>query len=198
MFASLLLVHLSVCKFWAVMCFNSSWGSQSKNTEVICYFLLQWTTFCQNSPPWPVHLDCPYIAWLMKVKESEVAQSCPTLWDPMNCSLSGSSLHGILQARILEWVAISFSRGSSPPRDQTQVSRIAGKHFNLWATREVHSSIGLNKALVHVIRLVSFLWLWSSFFSALWWKKIKRLMEPSWWERLTEEETGCDGWVHAK
>ena len=45
--------------------------------------------------------------------ESEVAQSCPTLCDPMDCSLSGSSVHGILQARILEWVAISFSRGSS-------------------------------------------------------------------------------------
>ena len=45
--------------------------------------------------------------------ESEVAQSCPTLYDLMNCSLPGSSLHGILQARVLEWVAISFSRGSS-------------------------------------------------------------------------------------
>ena len=45
--------------------------------------------------------------------ESEVAQSCPTLCDPVNCSLPGSSLYGILQARVLEWVAISFSRGSS-------------------------------------------------------------------------------------
>ena len=53
--------------------------------------------------------------------ESEVAQSCPTLCDPMDCSLPCSSLHGILQARVLEWVAISFSRGSPQPRDQTQV-----------------------------------------------------------------------------
>ena len=45
--------------------------------------------------------------------ESEVAQSCPTLCDPVDCNLPGSSVHGILQARILEWVAISFSRGSS-------------------------------------------------------------------------------------
>ena len=52
----------------------------------------------------------------MKVKESEVAQSCPTLCDPMNCSLLGSSIHGIFQARVLEWVAISFSRGSSRAR----------------------------------------------------------------------------------
>ena len=48
----------------------------------------------------------------------------------------GSSLHGILQARLLEWVVISFSRGSSQPRDQTWDSRIPGRHFNLWATRE--------------------------------------------------------------
>jgi len=63
--------------------------------------------------------------------ESEVAQSCPTLFNPMDCSPPGSSVHGILQARILEWVAIPFSRGSSQPRDQTQVSLIAGRGFNL-------------------------------------------------------------------
>ena len=67
---------------------------------------------------------------------SEVAQSCLTLCDPMGCSLPSSSVHGILQARILEWVAISFSRVSSRPRDQTPVSRIVGRLFNLWATRE--------------------------------------------------------------
>ena len=68
--------------------------------------------------------------------ESEVTQLCPTLCDPMDCSLPSSSIHGILQARILEWVAISFSRGSSRPRDRTQVSHIAGRRFNLWATRK--------------------------------------------------------------
>ena len=73
---------------------------------------------------------------LMKVKESEVTQSCPTLCDPMDCSLPGSSVHGIFQARVLEWVAISFSRGSSQPRDWTQVSRIVGRRFTIWATRD--------------------------------------------------------------
>ena len=73
-----------------------------------------------------------------KKKESEVAQSCLTVCDLMDCSLPGFSFHGILQARILEWVAVSFSRGSSQPRDRTQVSRIAGRRFNLWATREAH------------------------------------------------------------
>ena len=53
---------------------------------------------------------------------SEVAQSCPTLCNPMDCSLSGSSVHGISQARVLEWIAISFSRGSSRPTDQTRAS----------------------------------------------------------------------------
>ena len=51
------------------------------------------------------------------ITESEVAQSCPTLCDSMDCSLSGSSVHGIFQARVLEWIAISFSRGSSQPRN---------------------------------------------------------------------------------
>ena len=74
-------------------------------------------------------------------KWSEVAQSYPTLCDPMDYSPPGSSIHGILQARKLEWVAISFSRGYSQPRDHTQVSHIAGRHFNLWVTREA-SPIG--------------------------------------------------------
>ena len=73
--------------------------------------------------------------------QSEVAQSCPTLCDPTNCSLAGFSIHGILQARALEWVASPFSRGSSQPRDGTQVSHIAGRRFALWATREAHTII---------------------------------------------------------
>ena len=68
------------------------WDSPGKNTGVGCHFLLQ----------------------CMKVKsESEVAQSCPTLSDPMDCSPPGSSIHGIFQARVLEWVAIAFSSGLS-------------------------------------------------------------------------------------
>ena len=72
------------------------WDSPGKNTGLGCHFLFQ----------------------CMKVKsESEVAQSCPILPDPMDYSLSGSSVHGIFQARVLEWGAIAFSRGSSQPRD---------------------------------------------------------------------------------
>ena len=68
--------------------------------------------------------------------EVNVTQSCPTLWDPLDCSLQTSSVHGIFQARVLEWVAISFSRGSSRPRDQTQVSCTAGRYFTVWATSD--------------------------------------------------------------
>ena len=62
-----------------------------------------------------------------------VTQSCPTLCNPTDYSLSGSSVHGIFQARILEWVVIAFSRGSSWPRDWIEVSCIAGRFFTMWA-----------------------------------------------------------------
>ena len=68
--------------------------------------------------------------WRTEVKV-KVAQLCPTLWDPM-----GYTVHGILQARILEWVAFRFSKGSSQPRDRTQVSCIVGRFFTNWATEE--------------------------------------------------------------
>ena len=70
-----------------------------------------------------------------------VVQSCPILCNPMNWSLLGSSVHAISQARIVEWFAISFSRESSRPRDQTWVSCIAGRFFTIWATRESLAAI---------------------------------------------------------
>ena len=71
-----------------------------------------------------------------------VAYLCPILWDPMDCSPPGSSVHGMLQSRILEWVAIPFSRGSSRPRDQTWVSCIVGRFFTAWVPREyTHGSV---------------------------------------------------------
>ena len=81
---------------------------------VVQYYPLQ-------SPRWTLHL----YAYVL------VTQSCLTLCDPMDCSPPGCSVHGILQARILEWVAMPSSRGSSQPRYQTQVSRIAGRFFTI-------------------------------------------------------------------
>ena len=91
-------------------------------------------------------IQCPYDEMNdkfldRKVKWSEVAQSCPTLCNPMDCSLTGSSIHGIFQARVLEWVTISLSRVSSRPRDWTWVSRIVHRRFTVWATSEVHRKV---------------------------------------------------------
>ena len=97
----------------------------------------------RSSLPFSLHLRFHKLAYsfmcashFLKWK-SEVTQSCPTLCNPMDHSPPGS-IHGIFQVRVLEWVAISFSRGSSQPRDQTQVSRIAGRCFTILATRESH------------------------------------------------------------
>ena len=81
-----------------------------------------------------------------------VTQSCPTMCNLMDCpSPPGSSVHGIPQARILEWVAIYFSRGSSQPRNQTQVSYIAGGVFTTWITRDspfTFTSLNHSKILI--------------------------------------------------
>ena len=77
--------------------------------------------------------------------------ACPTLCDTMDCSPPGSSVHGILQARILEWVAIPFSRGYSRPwRDQTQVCCIAGRFFTVWATYFIYIYIYIYIYSIHL------------------------------------------------
>ena len=82
-------------------------------------------SLCSFQTRTDVHPILPFCS----VSISEIDQSCLTLCDPTDCSPSGSPIHGIFQARILEWVAISFSRASSWPRDRTLVSRTAGRHF---------------------------------------------------------------------
>ena len=76
-------------------------------------------------------------SWLRKVKVKSLNRV--QLCDPMDCSPPDTSVQGIYQAWILEWVAVSFSKGSSQPRDRTQVSRIVGRRFTVWATREAGS-----------------------------------------------------------
>ena len=94
----------------------------------IHYYLHQYRVWIENVKlsPWLVE---------MKVKVL-VAQPCLTLCNPVDCSPPGSSVHRIFHARMLEWVAMPSSRGSSQPRDQTQVSHIAGRFFTSWDTRE--------------------------------------------------------------
>ena len=85
-------------------------------------------------------------SWLatkgVRAVKVKVAQLYRTLWDPTDCSPRGSSVHGISQARILQWVAIPFSRGSFWPRDQTSASCMAGRFFTIWETREAQGSQG--------------------------------------------------------
>ena len=76
-----------------------------------------------------------------------VTQSCPTLH---GLSPPGSSVHGVLQARVLEWVAISFSRGSSPPRNWTWDSCTAGSFFTDWATREAHIHVSNSLLITYI------------------------------------------------
>ena len=108
------------------MCVRCNLGKSVSNIckSLCCVRTLVGIDFTGRTASWQ--------AWVKS--ESEVAQSCPTLCDPMDCSLSGS-VHGIFQARVLEWIAISFSRGSSRPRNRTRVCCIAGRRFTIWATR---------------------------------------------------------------
>ena len=88
-----------------------------------------------------------------------MAQLGPTLYNPMDSSLPGSSTHGIFQARVLEWAAISFSRGSSQPRDRIQVSHIADRPFITWATRESYYDGFSSVQSLSCIRLFATPWI---------------------------------------
>ena len=94
----------------------------------------------------------PFVRWneLMCVRACSVAQSCPTLCDHTDCSPPGSSVHGVLQARILEWVAMPSSRGYSQPRDWTQVSYIAGRFFINWATGQIQPTACFGRAVLFI------------------------------------------------
>ena len=95
-------------------------------------------TFVQRSLQWTRHAPCSPLKG-KKVKIL-VTQLCPTLCNPVDCSPPGSSIHGILQSRILEWVVIFFSRGSFWPKDPTQVSWITSRFFTVWVTKEALTS----------------------------------------------------------
>ena len=86
--------------------------------------------------------------WLSMTLYFLFKQSCVWLCNPMDCSLPVFSSHEILQARIPEWIANSFSRASSGPRDWTRVSCIAGRFFTTWATREAPENLNLNQNLI--------------------------------------------------
>ena len=104
-------------------------------------------------------ISLPWISLTLSLKVL-VAHSCLTLCNPMDWSLPGSSVHGILHARILEWVAIPFSRGSFWPRGWTWVSCIVGGFFTIWATREAEGirTLGRWYQLIALIGIFYGMW----------------------------------------
>ena len=98
-----------------------------------------------GSQPWfHVSLTCKDLkfqipSWTPDQLNQLCVLSCSVICNPIDCSSPGSSVHGTFQARILEWVAMPSSRGSSQLRDPTQVSRIAGRPFTIWVTRVSNS-----------------------------------------------------------
>ena len=127
---------------WQPTRLHCPWDSPGKKTGVGCHFLLQ----------------------CMKVKsEREVAQSCPTLHDPMDCSLPGSSLHGIFQARVLEWVAIAFSVVSlcscKPHSSFTPISQVNSSIFSFYAFISAVDTLVIIHSFLKLIFIVfSFCW----------------------------------------
>ena len=113
---------------------------------MFAYFLLLYITgVCDSFSTGRMEMKfrlqrCSYSISFPCLSENEVAQSCPTLCDLMDRKPLGSSIHGSLQARILEWAAILFSKGSSRPRDRTQVYCIAGRLYHL-----SHQGIPINE-----------------------------------------------------
>ena len=114
--------HCRGCEF--NLCSVSGWGTKIPHAMWPKKKMYMNHAIFRISTSLPIvsrRLSCKY---LLSESESEVTQSCPTLCDPMGLNLPGSSVHGIFQARVLEWVAISFSRRSPRPRDRTRVSTL--------------------------------------------------------------------------
>ena len=116
-------------------CRNNSYPIRTLLVGMRTFLCGTWTSFEASA--------CHWVTRKWKWSRSVVSDSLR----PVDCSLSGSSVHGIFQARVLEWIAISFSRGSSGPRNQTRVSRISGRRFTVWATREAKLHVNVCSAV---------------------------------------------------
>ena len=125
---------------------SSWWGTKETGVwrlrEYIKFF---WIFVIGQLHVWSVHVACSCFSW--SGSGGLVSKSCPTLCEPMGCSPPGSSVHGILQARILAWVDLSSSKGSSWPRDGTPISCRAGGFFTIWATGESQNTLNLNQEI---------------------------------------------------
>ena len=157
-----LYIVYSVAQSYPTLCgptrFVCPWDFPGKNTGEGCHFLLQGIFLTQgmNSRLFRLlHWQAGSLPLappgnpLTYESESEVAQSCPTLCDPMDCSSPGSSVHESLQARILEWAAISFSRESSWPRDWTRLLHCRQTFYSLSHERSLVDKGTLIYSIVH-------------------------------------------------
>ena len=156
--------HMSCACAWA---YGTNIQSIQNKEKLVCNLLLTKSEH-ESNLCWRANVQCVYaslcmhaLLWLhacmcvfhicwkcMCVSVCLVTQLYPTVCDPMDCRPPSSSVHEILQAKILEWVAISFSRGSSWPRVQIQISYITGRFFTMWATRKAHL-ISYQKEFTH-------------------------------------------------
>ena len=128
--------------FWHCPSLGLEWKLTFSSPVSKCWvFQICWHTECSTLTA----LSFLYVKVL-------VTQLCLTLCNHMDCSPSGSSVHRILQERILEWVAIPFSRGSSQPRDRTWFSCIIGRFFTVWVTREIDK-------LYQIVSETCFIWI---------------------------------------
>ena len=123
-----------ICYIYFNTCSQLTWKWFFFLFSCFCYWYHQFQALGPPTPKLYLTLLSPSRFIHMLSYNELVAQPCPTLWDPMDCNLPGSSVHGILQARILEWVATPFSRESSQPRDWTWVPCTAGGFCIFWAT----------------------------------------------------------------
>ena len=153
------LLHSALCRtplsltLWLLLAHSSAWSHRCLKKRERRRKRLEVTPVCDvgrdfmSISLWPQKWQ-----WVKCLGEQGamcvwVAQSCLTLCKPMDDSPPGSSVHGILQAWILEWIAIPFSSGPSRPRDQTPVFRIAGRFFTFWATKESQYALSVHLML---------------------------------------------------
>ena len=191
--------HFSSCHTW--ICVLEDWMKNAECSGWNEWLLISWSYLptayaLQGKTCFPtIPTACVCVCVCVKV-----TQLCLTLCNPMDCSLAGSSVHGILQERRLEWVPVPFSRGSSEPRDQTQDSCISGRFLTFWAMAWVPMPVSMPSARA----LEKVLWNVFIFFSSLLFSRVNlstsviqpyQLSCPAAWNMISPVSSGSWGYM---